>query len=184
MTPSLPTRRSSDLRPRGARPPGRTRRGVARAARRGRRRRPQARLPLAGVQPRGQHAVLQVGRRGADPHRPRPQVLDRAAARAGAEHRVAAVVETDIKRRGLMLVLSSPSGAGKTTISRRLLDSDDNLSLSISATTRPPGPGEAEGKDYFFVAQDRFAAMVAGGELLEHAVVFGDRKSTRLNSSH
>src|SRR3546814_17396076 len=73
-----------------------------------------------------------------------------------------------------MLVLSSPACAGKTTISRRLLDSDDNLSLSISATTRPPRPGEAEGKDYFFVAQDRFAAMVAGGELLEHAVVFGN----------
>src|SRR3546814_16366654 len=72
-----------------------------------------------------------------------------------------------------MLVLSSPSVAGKTTISRRLLDSHDNLSLSISATTRPPRPGEAEGKDHFFVAQDRFAAMVAGGELLEHAVVFG-----------
>ncbi|HEY9539455.1 MAG TPA: guanylate kinase [Kiloniellaceae bacterium] len=77
-----------------------------------------------------------------------------------------------------MLVLSSPSGAGKTTISRRLLDSDDNLSLSISATTRPPRPGEAEGKDYFFVAQDRFAAMVAGGELLEHAVVFGNNYGT------
>src|SRR3546814_12072056 len=77
-----------------------------------------------------------------------------------------------------MLVLSSPSVAGKTTISRRRLDSDDNLSLSISATTRPPRPGEAEGKDYFFVAQDRFAAMVAGGELLEHAVVFGNNYGT------
>src|SRR5512138_4012708 len=88
------------------------------------------------------------------------------------------MVETDIKRRGLMLVLSSPSGAGKTTISRRLLDSDDNLSLSISATTRPPRPGEAEGKDYYFVAQERFTAMVAGGELLEHAVVFGNNYGT------
>src|SRR3546814_20248148 len=78
----------------------------------------------------------------------------------------------------LMLVLSSPSGAGKTTISRRLLDRDDNLSLSISATTRPPRPGEAEGKDYFFVAQARFAAMVDGGELLEHAVVFGNNYGT------
>lgn len=88
------------------------------------------------------------------------------------------MVETKIKRRGLMLVLSSPSGAGKTTISRRLLDSDGNLSLSISATTRPPRPGEAEGKDYFFVSQERFAAMVAGGELLEHAVVFGNNYGT------
>jgi guanylate kinase len=88
------------------------------------------------------------------------------------------MVETHIKRRGFMLVLSSPSGAGKTTISRRLLDSDDNLSLSISATTRPPRPSEAEGKDYFFVGQERFATMVAGGELLEHAVVFGNNYGT------
>jgi guanylate kinase len=88
------------------------------------------------------------------------------------------MVETHIKRRGFMLVLSSPSGAGKTTISRRLLDSDDNLSLSISATTRPPRPSEDEGKDYFFVSQERFATMVAGGELLEHAVVFGNNYGT------
>jgi guanylate kinase len=88
------------------------------------------------------------------------------------------MVETHIKRRGFMLVLSSPSGAGKTTISRRLLDSDDNLSLSISATTRPPRPSEAEGQDYVFVGQERFAAMVAGGELLEHAVVFGNNYGT------
>jgi guanylate kinase len=88
------------------------------------------------------------------------------------------MVQTHIKRRGLMLVLSSPSGAGKTTISRRLLDSDNNLSLSISATTRPPRPGETEGKDYYFVDQDRFAAMVAGGELLEHAVVFANNYGT------
>src|SRR3546814_9815089 len=78
------------------------------------------------------------------------------------------MVETHIKRRGLMLVLSSPSGAGKTTISRRLLDSDDNLLLSISATTRPPRPGEAEGKDYFFVGHERFTAMIAGGRSEEH----------------
>ena len=77
-----------------------------------------------------------------------------------------------------MLVLSSPSGAGKTTISRRLLDTDGNLSLSVSATTRPPRPGEVDGQDYFFVAQDRFDAMVSGGELLEHALVFGNRYGT------
>lgn len=86
--------------------------------------------------------------------------------------------ETDIKRRGLMLVLSSPSGAGKTTISRRLLYTEANLSLSISATTRPPRPGEEEGKDYFFVSDARFAEMVAKGELLEHAVVFGNNYGT------
>jgi len=88
------------------------------------------------------------------------------------------MVDTEIKRRGLMLVLSSPSGAGKTTISRRLLDSDDNLSLSISATTRPPRPGETEGKDYFFVSQARFDEMVAQDELLEHALVFGHNYGT------
>ena len=77
-----------------------------------------------------------------------------------------------------MLVLSSPSGAGKTTISRRLLDTDGNLSLSVSATTRPPRPGEVDGQDYFFVAQDRFDAMVSAGELLEHALVFGNRYGT------
>lgn len=88
------------------------------------------------------------------------------------------MVDTHIKRRGLMLVLSSPSGAGKTTISRRLLDTDDNLSLSISATTRPPRPGETDGKDYYFVTPERFSAMVDGGELLEHALVFGNNYGT------
>ena len=78
-----------------------------------------------------------------------------------------------IERRGLMLVLSSPSGAGKTTISRELLAQDDNLTLSVSATTRPMRPGETEGMDYLFVDRARFDAMVAEGEFLEHATVFG-----------
>ena len=77
-----------------------------------------------------------------------------------------------------MLVLSSPSGAGKTTISRRLLEGEPELSLSISATTRRPRPGEEEGRDYFFVAPERFEQMVAAGELLEHAQVFGNRYGT------
>ena len=77
-----------------------------------------------------------------------------------------------IERRGLMLVLSSPSGAGKTTISRELLARDDNLTLSVSATTRPMRPGETEGVDYLFVDRARFDAMVAEGALLEHATVF------------
>ncbi len=78
-----------------------------------------------------------------------------------------------IERRGLMLVLSSPSGAGKTTIARELLARDDNLTLSVSATTRPMRSGETEGVDYLFVAQSRFDAMVAEGAFLEHATVFG-----------
>ncbi|MCG8595715.1 MAG: guanylate kinase [Kiloniellales bacterium] len=72
-----------------------------------------------------------------------------------------------------MLVLSSPSGAGKTSISRALLERDGNLSLSVSATTRPQRPGETDGKDYHFVAPDDFEALIAADELLEHARVFG-----------
>ena len=78
-----------------------------------------------------------------------------------------------IERRGLMLVLSSPSGAGKTTISRELLARDGNLTLSVSATTRPMRPGETEGVDYLFVDRERFDAMVAEAAFLEHATVFG-----------
>ncbi len=77
-----------------------------------------------------------------------------------------------IHRRGFLLVLSSPSGAGKTTISRRLIERDPSLSLSVSVTTRPPRPGERDGTDYRFIDQARFDAMVAQGELLEHAKVF------------
>ena len=78
-----------------------------------------------------------------------------------------------IERRGLMLVLSSPSGAGKTTIARELLARDDNLTLSVSATTRSMRSGETEGVDYLFVDRARFDAMVAEGAFLEHAKVFG-----------
>ena len=77
-----------------------------------------------------------------------------------------------IKRRGLMLVLSSPSGAGKTTLSRALLELDGNLSLSVSATTRPMRPGEVDGRDYSFVSQQHFREMVREGAFLEHARVF------------
>ncbi len=78
-----------------------------------------------------------------------------------------------IERRGLMLVLSSPSGAGKTTISRELLARDGGLMLSVSATTRPIRPGETEGVDYVFVDQARFDEMVRDDAFLEHARVFG-----------
>ena len=77
-----------------------------------------------------------------------------------------------IHRRGLMLVLSSPSGAGKTTISRMLLERDAGLALSISATTRAKRPGEVPGKDYDFFDKARFAQMRDAGALLEHAKVF------------
>ena len=84
----------------------------------------------------------------------------------------------NIQRRGLMLVLSSPSGAGKTTLSRRLLDSDGNIQLSVSATTRPMRPGEVHGKDYHFLGAEEFNAWLASGKFLEHATVFGNRYGT------
>jgi guanylate kinase len=83
-----------------------------------------------------------------------------------------------VERRGLMLVLSSPSGAGKTSISRELLSRDKNLFMSVSATTRPKRPGEVEGKDYYFVSAEGFEGMVTRGEFLEHATVFGNRYGT------
>ena len=77
-----------------------------------------------------------------------------------------------IHRRGLMLVLSSPSGAGKSSISRRLRESDDNISLSISATSRKRRPGEVEGKDYHFVTPEDFQIMIHENRFLEYAKVF------------
>jgi guanylate kinase len=82
------------------------------------------------------------------------------------------------RRRGLLLILSSPSGAGKSTLSRRLLEADPEVRFSISATTRPPRPGEQEGQDYFFKSRREFEAMVAAGEMLEHAEVFGNLYGT------
>ena len=79
-----------------------------------------------------------------------------------------------VGRRGLMLVLSSPSGAGKSTIAKTLLAEDGELAMSVSVTTRPPRRGERSGRDYLFIDADTFAAMVADGALLEHATVFGN----------
>jgi guanylate kinase len=83
-----------------------------------------------------------------------------------------------VERRGLMFVLSSPSGAGKTTLSRMLVAETPALQMSVSATTRQKRPGEVEGKDYYFVDQARFDAMIAKGELLEFATVFDNRYGT------
>jgi guanylate kinase len=85
---------------------------------------------------------------------------------------------TEILRRGLMFVLSSPSGAGKTTISRALLEREDNLSMSVSVTTRPPRPGEKDGVDYRFIDESAFRAMVDAEQLLENARVFGHHYGT------
>jgi guanylate kinase len=83
-----------------------------------------------------------------------------------------------VARRGLMFVLSSPSGAGKTTLSRMLLRGDRNVELSVSVTTRPKRRGEIDGRDYYFIDPGRFAAMVKSGGLLEWAEVFGHRYGT------
>ena len=88
------------------------------------------------------------------------------------------MVQGSIKRRGLMLVLSSPSGAGKTTISRKLLEREAGLTMSVSVTTRPKRPGERDGLDYTFIDQAAFDRMVAEGGLLEHATVFGNSYGT------
>lgn len=82
------------------------------------------------------------------------------------------------KRRGIGLVVSSPSGAGKTTLSKRLAALDSGVSISISVTTRPPRKDEREGVDYRFVTEQRFAEMNNRGALLEHAEVFGQRYGT------
>ena len=78
----------------------------------------------------------------------------------------------NLKRRGLMYVLSSPSGAGKTTITRALLKDNDNLVPSVSATTRTRRAGEVQGQDYIFVTSDEFRDMIDNGDMLEHAKVF------------
>src|ERR1700742_1966671 len=83
-----------------------------------------------------------------------------------------------VERRGLMFVLSSPSGAGKTTLSRLLMERMAGLRMSVSATTRPKRPGEVDGKDYLFVDHARFEDMVKRNELLEWAMVFDNRYGT------
>ena len=84
------------------------------------------------------------------------------------------MTDTGGNRRGLLLILSSPSGAGKTTLTRRLMNWDATISFSISATTRAPRPGEEDGREYLFRSRDTFETMVETGEMLEHAEVFGN----------
>jgi guanylate kinase len=77
-------------------------------------------------------------------------------------------------RKGLLLILSSPSGAGKSTLARRLMDWDPTMRFSVSATTRAPRPGEVDGREYHFRSRPEFEALVEGGQMLEHAEVFGN----------
>lgn len=85
---------------------------------------------------------------------------------------------SELARRGLMYVMSSPSGAGKTTITRALLKNNPDVTISISATTRPRRAGEVHGQDYFFVSTEDFRNMVDSGEMLEHAKVFDNYYGT------
>ena len=82
------------------------------------------------------------------------------------------------RRRGLMLVMSSPSGAGKTSISRAVMGEEPELRMSVSVTTRAKRPAEVDGRDYHFITAERFAAMVEADQLLEHATVYGNAYGT------
>lgn len=86
--------------------------------------------------------------------------------------------KTEIERRGILLVLSSPSGAGKTSIARAMLEREPTLQFSVSVTTRKPRAGEVDGHHYHFIDKDRFDRMVKDGALLEHAAVFGNYYGT------
>lgn len=88
------------------------------------------------------------------------------------------MTERPLERRGIMIVLSSPSGAGKTTLTRGLLADNPDIAMSVSATTRSPRPGEVDGKDYFFIDKDRFSEMRDAGQFLEHARVFDNYYGT------
>jgi len=90
-------------------------------------------------------------------------------------------IASAFQRRGLLFVLSSPSGAGKSTIARMLMESDDGIAMSVSATTRPKRPGEVEGRDYHFVTDGEFDRMLGTGAFLEWAHVFGYRYATLRN---
>jgi guanylate kinase len=86
--------------------------------------------------------------------------------------------EMKANRRGVMVVLSSPSGAGKTTLTRKLLKENPDMAMSVSATTRQPRPGETEGEDYYFISKNKFTDMVDEEEFLEHAKVFDNYYGT------
>ena len=99
-------------------------------------------------------------------------------ARKRASSTSAAAVSAGIERRGLLMVLSSPSGAGKTTLAHRLVESDQHIAMSVSVTTRKPRPGESEGVDYFFISEEEFKRKRDLGDLLEWAAVFDHHYGT------
>lgn len=90
------------------------------------------------------------------------------------EDQTAREISGAVSRRGMLIILSSPSGAGKSTLAQQLIRWDPSISFSVSATTRPPRPGEIDGREYHFRSRAAFAELVAAGEMLEHAEVFGN----------
>src|SRR5690606_19161540 len=131
-----------------------------------RRRRPAPGLPHAGTQPRGQHPRLQGLRPAQHPGGGQPQGADRTDARTSAEHRVMRPM-TPIS--GTLYIVSAPSGAGKTSLVKALIDSMPQVRVSVSHTTRPTRPGEVDGVNYHFVDHAQFKAMLEENAFLEHA---------------
>src|SRR6185312_3677215 len=130
--------------------------------------RPAAGFPDAGIQPRGQHPGIQVRRPARHPRGGGPEGPDRADAGTGAEPGMS----------GILFIVAAPSGAGKSTLVNALLAREPGIALSISHTTRAPRPGDVDGVQYHFVDRATFEAMVARGEFLEHADVFGNYYGT------
>jgi len=102
----------------------------------------------------------------------------RYSANVACDNESFAMSERPMDRRGIMIVLSSPSGAGKTTLTRGLLANNPDIAMSVSATTRSPRPGEVDGQDYFFIDKDRFSEMRDADQFLEHARVFDNYYGT------
>src|SRR5258707_1947998 len=114
--------------------------------------------------------MRQVERRGPHQSRPRAQERGRAVSRAGAEPGMSKPPR-EIARRGIMLVVSSPSGAGKTTLTRNLLEQEENVSLSVSVTTRERRSSELDGVHYHFISKRRFESLRESDDLLEYSDV-------------
>jgi guanylate kinase len=142
-----------------------------------------ARFPDPGTAPGGQHAGLQVGHARDDPHLGRHEGSHRADARAGSEHRVNASPKRNALNRlmdypGNLFVVAAPSGAGKSSLVKALMELDSGVQPSVSHTTRPPRGQEKHGREYFFVSEPEFDAMVLGEAFVEWAHVHGRRYGT------
>src|SRR5690606_6045787 len=165
--------RAARGRCRGDRQAGEPRRGGAQHPRPWRAHGSAARFRDPRAQPRSQHVRLEGQRGSADARSRGAEGADRADARASAEPRVSTSPTAKAGPGvGRLWVIAAPSGAGKTSLVRALLERDSGLRFSISYTTRPRRSSEVEGRDYFFVTEERFLEMVRDRAFLEHARVF------------